>query len=423
MGCASSVSNYQRKKIQMIGENQWKSNFINIWEQYGVNKWVDGVLCFDYFRIDGPGEGQEKMSKHLKHPDLWQEVQDDDLEWVHFYFKLQSLVSITESNIAAWLAGYKSELSTYTFAKMRVVGVNGSLTEYKFYSAAYTVADESHCTNNEPDYLLIDGVCHHVVYTAIEDDFLTRLAELIGMRYLQSYTDFVREADDISTVYAYMNYLDDHSGSWDTGNLLFILNYIQDVIAEWLMLNGIGTTELDELVLSGKLIGLGDVGSGTMTYALPVQTAREMGGSSFVSIVGSSLNFDYKEETSWFDYFMSIVKVVLAGVAIYFQQYWLAASLFVSAAADVTGSKELRILSTVLSIYAMDITSLQAVGVGEAAKLLSNVYGLYTELAYKPETGNQEEPVDKEQEMYYKAPYDAYSQLYCYKDMISVSVR
>jgi len=192
-------------------------------------------------------------------------------------------------------------------------------------------------------------------------------------------------------------------------------------ISAYLLEQGIGTDILDQLVMDGKVIGIGSLHTGTMTYALPVDVARKMNGYAFVKMVEAALDFRYKVDSHWYDFFLKIIKLVLAVIAVYFGFYSLAASLTLSFAADVTGNPVLKVLATISSLWSADPTSLVEIGASEAVSLLLNVYALYVELSFNPEQTTDEEVVDNDQEMFYKAPYSAYNDLYCYKSLTSVS--
>ncbi len=395
MACTGSLSNYERKKAALINVNKWKSNFISIWEQYGTFKFVDDIRCFNYYDIDGDGAGQRRMSKHLKQPNLWADTQDDDLDWVHLVFNLSTLVTISLDGVDIWLDAYKLELEDYTFDRL-----------------VYTIVDDVVTSNS----FYLDNVL-------IDDPFLNHLAFLIAERRNVdisnvSYDEIVI-MDDVTLL---MDDLASFPFGFDPLNIVFEMPLIKGEIEAYLMEQSIGTDILDQLVMDGVIIGIGNVVAGTMTYALPVDTARKMNGYAFVQMIENALDFTHKVDSHWYDFFLNIVKLVLAAVAAFFGYYYIALSLVLSFAADKTDSAILKILSAVVSLLDGDVSSLVDVGANEAVSLLMNVYGLYVELSYKPEKTVEEEVVDNDQVMFYKAPYAAYNDLYCYKNLTSVSL-
>lgn len=394
MSCKKNASNYERTKMALINVNRWKSNFISLWEKFGVFKDVDGVRCFDYYDIDGNDEGHIKMSKHLKQPTLHTDVQDDDLEWVHLFFSLGKLVVFTPESVTTWREELKLQLESYTFDKLVFTIANGVVTTHAFY----------------------------VGEVEIDNPFLNALALWIAEHKNLQENDFAHNAPiTLAEAKSAIDTITYYSIDYD-GRYLFDLSFLEREVASYLMKSGIGTDILDQLVVDGVIVGRGDVSSGTMDYALPVDTARKMNGYSFVELVEKNLDFDYKQKSSFWDFFIDILGFVLVGVAIFFQQYWLAGSLLVSQVASMTGSKALKVLATVLSLYGGDPSAFLTMGASEAISLLMNVYGLYMELKYTPTVASEAEPSDNDQALFYRAPYGAYSQLYCYEALTSISL-
>ena len=415
MACPQGVSAFEQKKQQLFNANIWKSNFINIWRKYGTFKYVNGVECFDYYRIDGDGAGQRRMSTHLRQPTLWQDTMDNALDWVHLVFNLNKLVELSPDNITLWLDDYKAKLNTYTFSKLYYKIVNNVVTDAYFSSAdaLVPVNPPTNPVTYEP-----------TTYTRIDDAFLNHLAKTIAERRNMGISNVTY--DEVVSLGDVENLMDGmasyHITAGPSGGYIFDLPMLEEEIRDFLMAHAFGTDLLDQLAAKGTIIAIGDASLGTMTYAFPVEVAQKMNGLDFVDLVQIGLDFDYKVTSHWYDFFVKFIKVILAGIAIYFQQYWLAASLLVSQIADLTGNKALKVLATVLSLYAGGVDSLTNIGVSEVGELLANVYGLYMELSYKPEKTTDEEVVDKDQSLFYHAPYEAYSRLYCYKSLISVSV-
>ena len=394
MSCGSGASNYERTKAALINANKWKSNFVNIWEQYGTFKTVNEVQCFDYYDIDGDGEGQRRMSKQLKQPNLWADIMDDDLDWVHLVFKLDNMVELSDEAIQGWIDETKTELETYEFDHLHYV-----VTDDKVISSYFSFEE-----------------------TNIDNEFLNNLAFLIAEYANVAETSVTYNAEvTLAEVNAMVDDLGSYSLSPDA-EIVFNLAMIENEIRSYSMEKSIGTSILDDLVMDGVLIGIGNVSTGTMTYAFPVDVARKMNGHSFVKLIENALDFEYKEDSHWYDFFLDIAKLILAGIAAYFGQYSLAASLVLSFVADKTDSKILQLLSTVVGMLQGDFTAFSTLGVSEAVKLIMNVYSLYTEMAYTPEPIEEEEAVDNDQHMFYKAPYEVYNCLYDYKSLTSVTL-
>jgi len=395
MSCGGVASEYEQFEESLIHANMWKSNFVAIWEKYGTFEYVEGVKCFNYYDIDGDGEGQKRMSKHLKQPTLWQDVMHDDLEWVHLFFNLSKFIYVTPQNIDTWIEDHKLALDDYTFNKLTYTIVDDRVTASGFY--------EGTTPKSEP--------------------FLENLAHLIAERKNVDVSNFTYEEtvthDDVKAMIENVA-----SYGYDASDTVIIydLPLMKDVIASYLLEKGIGTDLLDELVMDGVLIGVGNVNAGTMTYALPVDVARKMNGFSFVKMVENALEFDYKEESHWYDIFVELIKPILAVIALYFGFYAVALSLVLSFAADVTGNVVFEVLSTLTSLLSGDLTTLVEVGAGEAINLLMNVYALYVDMKFKPEAQSEKEPVEDDKALFFEAPYSAYRELYCYKELVSVSL-
>ncbi len=404
MSCGVGISNYERKKQALINVNLWKSNFISLWEQYGTFRFVDGVKCFDYYDIAGAGEGQERMSKHLKQPTLWQDTQDDDLDWVHLIFNLSQFVWIEQDGIDAWLDDYKAQVDTYEFDRLVYVIENNVVTSHAFYLNGVAVDDP---------------FLNHLSLTIAERKNLDKGTDEWGTPLDDfSYDEVVTAADVKLLMNNIATFTDDGNG----GAYVFDLPFIALEIATYLMEAGIGTDLLDQLAVDGVIIAIGNLSTGAMEYALPVDVAKKMNGFGFVKLIEAALDFHYQVDRHWYDFFVKAIGFIFAAIAAYFGFYGVAVSLFVSTVASKTNSQVLKVLAAVVSLYSSGVGSLAEVGAGEAVSLLLNVYGLYVEMSYKPEKTTDEEVVDNDQEMFYRAPYSAYSDLYCYKSLTSVSV-
>ena len=407
MACGGGrLSAFEQKKQQLINVNLWKSNFVSIWRKYGTFKDVGGVECFDYYRIDGDGEGQKRMSKHLKQPTLWDDVQDDDLEWVHLVFNFSKLVEVNRDNIDKYRDYLKDEIDNATFDHLYYKIEDAKVIEHYF--------------SNEGE--------------AVDDEFLNHLSLRIAERKVVDLKDAISspndyeydedvDADDIKDM---VNWLTEYT-QIGTGPYSFVLPVINHDLRRYLLESGTGTDILDELVVEGVLVGLGNVDTQTMEYALPVDVAKKMNGNSFVEMVQNALDFDYKVESHWYDFFVEFAGMILAVIAAYFGQVELAIGLMVSSVAQISGLKGLEIVATLVSIYTTGgLSSLADMGVSEAVNLLSNLYSLYVELKYSPDANGAKDEADSKASdsaaLFYKAPYEAYNGVYCYKELISVGV-
>lgn len=412
MSCGGGVSAFEQKKQALINVNIWKSNFISLWRKYGTFKDVGGVECFDYYRIDGDDDGPEKMSIHLKQATLHDDVKNDDLEWVHLIFNFAKFVNMTPDNIDKWIEYMQGEVENYEFDHLTYNIADLKVVDYNFYK---------------------DG-------NIVEDEFMQNLAMLIAYRKLvdvkevyngvnNTSRDYSYDEDvDIDAVKAMVPPLADYEyGTTDatSDTIYFKVTFVNKFIAGYLMEKGIGTDVLDALVMDGVLIGLGDVGASSMTYAFSVDKAKKMSGFDFVKVVQNALDFYYKEVSHWYDFFVDMIGFILAGIAVYFGQYELAIGLLASAVASYTGSKIFKIIATIVSIVTSGgLTSLANLSISEAVNLVLNVYSLYMELKYNPADGTDkiDDTTANSPEMFYKMPYEAYSGIYCYKELTRVSV-
>ena len=405
MSCSGRVSNFERKKQALFNVNLWKSNFIALWQQYGTFDWVNGVQVFGQYDIRGAGTGPVKMSKHLRQPTLSKDVDDPDLAWVNLQFDLSRLVTVTPSDISGWVTAMRAECATYVYDTLKYEIADNVVTSHGFYS---------------------NGVLQ-------SDDFLDRfslfIAEYKRSELVANYVfgsgpiDFIYDAlVTQAAVDVMIGEVSTHDFSITVGDYTspYTVPMIEPYVKTYLMGQSLGTDILDAWVLEGVLVASGDVATGITTYSVPVDVAKKMGGYAFVQLVEKTLDFKYDVNRRWFDFLLKVIKLVIAVVAAYFGFYYIALSLIFSFAADVTGKIVFRVLSYVVGYLATGVPSLSDVGVGEAASLLMNVYGLYVELSYKPEQTTEVQEVSDDQEMFYRAPYAAYSNLYCYKNLISI---
>ena len=97
-----ATKHYKRKIAK-----QFKSRFISWWKKHGETITVNGVECFDGFRIDGDAFPQKHMSFLLHQKDLWETTQDKHFDWVKLYFNLGKLLEVTDADVDAFFAYYK----------------------------------------------------------------------------------------------------------------------------------------------------------------------------------------------------------------------------------------------------------------------------------------------------------------------------
>jgi len=399
MSCGGELSNYDRTKKALINVNLWKSNFVAIWLKYGTFKTVNGVQCFDYYDIDGDGEGQRKMSKHLKQPNLWQETINEDLDYVHLVFDLSRYIEPSDEGIAAWREDIKNKLATYSFTRLTYTIENDRVNSYGFYDAT----------------------------VKIEDDFLNKIALFIAERRRADVYGSGAVVFDATLTQEEVGVLVDWASEYQTGvgilaRTVFRVNIVGEAIRGFMLERGFGTAALDALVMSGFLVGTGDISTALVSYGLPVDAVRKMSGYQFVALLEGAMAFDYKVDSNWYDVFLEFASLILAGIALYFGQVQLAVSLVLSFVAEKTDSTTLKIISAAYSIYTGGLDNISNIGIAEATSLLLQVYGLYVELSFKSEKSTEEEVGKDDKNLLYKAPYSAYSKLYCYKPLISVSV-
>lgn len=409
MSCGGGLSNFERKKKALIYANRWKSNFIAIWRKYGTFQTVNGVECFDWYRIDGGGEGQKKMSKHLKQPDLWQKAQNDDLEWVHLFFNVDLLIEMTKENIDKWRVYMERYIRTKSFNRLKYRIAQNEVVEAKF--SMYTAETEDAPAKDEP---VNDAVLDRLAFliALMEADSLSSGSEYAYDR-LVSYADVDSMVDDLLSV-----------NPFDDAYSVFAFPPVEKDIRSWLMQEGIGVDILDTLVVEGVLVS-GTIDSTTTAYYVPVSAIKKMNGFAFVKFLARTLDFHYKKEGSalW-NFFKQIVGLILAAVAAYFGFFEIAASLLAGFFAGKIDNPYFKIILAVVMAFGGDFSGgFAAMGAADAVSLLLNVYSVYMELKYTAPKADTSENSDTTQEMFYRAPYSAYQGIYCYKDLISVSVR
>jgi len=402
MACKSQASNYDRKKASLIDANMWKSMFISLWKKYGDFETIDGVEIFGYYRIDGDGEGQHKMSKHLQDKDLWEKTMNDDVADVKLYFNLNKLIEIDAASVQLWVDTQKAL-------------VNGSL----FDTLTYTIQNhEVVSAGFYKDNALVTDVFYVKLASWVAEKKRLELEEDTLWNGNYGYTQAVT-APFVQSLFVWVASYTDNFGSSDT--LIFDITEVEEEIRAFLSVRGIGTNILDELVTKGT-INVGNA-AGEKIYYLPVDKAKKMSGFVFIELVTQTLDFRVNKKGGFWRTLLRFAKVILAGIALYFQQYWLAASLFVGFIADETGIKALKIVSQGLGLMQGDFTSLSSIGVSEAVSLLVNIYQIYITLEYNPESGVEPSAdANSDQYMMYKAPYSAYEDLYCYEKLVAVRV-
>lgn len=408
--CDNQLSNFERKKKALIYGNLWKSNFIKLWETYGTFKTVDGIKCFDGYRIDGNGEGQVRMSRHLKQPDLCKETMNDDLEWVRLVFSLDKLARLSPEIIAAWIAAMKEEILTYGFDHLNYTIVSGRVAEHYFSLNGVALLEDTFL--HDVSLWVAELALYNAKIGLLESQYDT-----INITYDSAVTpsDIAPMMDDIGALSS--DYIS--QGFFGNYGYDFRLPFIEKYIQAWSVQQKLGADILDDLVQGGFLIGTGT----EFGYELPVESVRKMNPFVFFKLLSSTLDFDYKEEGSFLEnLFKNLLGLILGVFALLIGQVEIAIALFTGFFLSKIGNPIIKAVATVIVMFLTGGLDISSFGISEAVNLLMNVYSIYIELKMPMPEKEHEESVENEQYMFYKAPYSAYNDIYCYKDLISVSL-
>ena len=369
--------------------------FLNLWVKYGSLQTINGVECLDTYRIDGDDVGQHKMSNHLRQSDMWEQTQSPDVARVDLWFDLKKLVEIDDAGVQAWIADMQNRATTLPYDELRYEIVDHAVVSHGFYNGGALVNDAFY-----------DTLSSYIAQKKLFD-----LENTIGFAGDLSYANPMDAATLNALIAGTANY---------SAGFVFDVDEVEDAVREYMINNTLGTNILDGLVTDGVIVG-DTLVSGGYTYYLPLDTAKKMNGFAFIELVTKTLDFKVKKEGGFWNFLKRFAKLILAGIAVFYQQYWLAASLLTGFIADISGIKALQIISQVIGIFEGDFTSLLNLGASEAVNLLISVYSVYIELQYSPDTESIEEDNNAStQKMFYRAPYSAYNDIYCYARLIAV---
>jgi hypothetical protein len=426
MSCAGAGSYDQQrlafKKHKKKLSNQFKTRFIALWEEYGEFQVVDGVRCFAGYRIDGDGEGQKRMSWLLKQPKLWEETKDKHFDWVKLVFALGKLQTITADDVEAFFEYYKNNTHNkgadrlhYKFQKVI------EPDDYGYYTTEHVV------TEHWFDRKIVtetDGV-EVITWEKIEgDDFLDELSwELADLAlddavWFDPY-EITEIVADIELTEAELDEKIDELRILLPLSETYRVATIGEKIREYTIEQSVGDNVLDDLEYVNYY---GDDGQ----YYLSVDAAKKMNGEVFMKLVVKTMDFrtKLKSKYKWRKRLLFLVAVVASGVALFFGQPHIAASIMLSYIGSITTNKTLKVLAQIASIAVGGAGSgFSAIGASEAFNLIMNVASLYFTLqSDKSVPIEHTEDGDEEQRLFYKMPYDLYDDIYCFDELVSVSV-
>jgi len=422
-----------RRRYKRKIANQFKTRFIAAWEKYGEFIDVNGVRCFAGYRIDREGAGQKRMSWILKDPDLWEETADKHFDWVKLYFNLNKLQQITDEDVDAFFTHYKNlshgkdaDKLHYKLEQVQTPDDYGYyttdkvVTEHWFEKKIVTVTQDGDGNDVET-----------VTWEKIEgDDYLDELSwelaylDLLDAVWydpdtLQPITEIVHDEElDEAALDAKIDALRATDvGVLGDGQILYKVATIGDKIHEYTVSQSVGDNVLDSLE---EVHYFGDDG----TYYLSVDAAKRMNSETFIKLVTKTLDFrsKLKSKYKWRKRLMVIGAFVISGIALALGQPQIAAATMAGLVGSVSGNRSIQIIAQVAMLATGNPEGLAAMSASEALNLVMNIAALYFTLQQNNALPSEErEDVQSEQYMFYQLPYDAYSDIYCYEDMISVS--
>lgn len=416
------------KKKKLLLANNFKNRFLKLWSEYGtLSTDYDGRVYLNRFRLSGQGAGAIKMSRLFRQPDLHNTIDDDDcVDSVDIVLNFNKLIEIDETIINDYIIDYKAQLQTKEFNKLY----------YRFNT-----------TNIEEAYFLKKEVLadNSIIYTKIDDTFLTELAILIAHRKFISYgglfpidssstsivpprVTFIEYNEIVSfqTVSTMMNSLIDYRvGILGPHGIIgdkyiFTLPEMRDKILFFAYKKDFGTDILSNLE---QIFVFDD------TYYLDVAKAKRMNGESFLKLILKALDFspNKKDSCRWHSALLGIVTFVVGVVVMATGNVAGGFAIITGGMGALMDSPELQILSAVLSLGATSLEteafSLASVGYEEAVSLVLNVSSLYFALTTPKITKNEDESftADTASHLLYEAPTDIYDTIYEYEALTSVS--
>lgn len=418
-----------KKKYKLKKANQFKTNFIALWEKYGEFQDVNGVLCFGGYRIDRDGEGQRKMSRRLQQPNLWQETDDSHFDWVKIFFNLGKLLTPTPADVDAFFVYYKNTSHNIGADKLHYqLEKVATPNDYGYYTTEYVVTE--HWFERAITEIDADGIEQIIGYEQIVgDDFLDELSWELADLALDSAVWFDPDTlqpieqiviDEIIDEVALDLKIDGlRATEFGLDQIVYKVVTMSDKIREYTIGQSVGENILDDLTYTNYF---GDDGQ----YYLSVDAARKMNGLVFVELVIETLDFNskLKSKYKWRKRLLGLLVVVGIAVALFFGRVDIAEAILLNYLASKSNNKTLKILAFLSSYNAGGgfAGGLGAISSNEAVYLIFSVSALYFSMQDVDVPIEYTEDADKDQQLFYKMPYDIYDEIYCFDNLIEVSV-
>ncbi len=427
-----------KKKYRKKLANQFKTRFIAAWERYGEFQDVNGVRCFAGYRIDGDGAGQKRMSWLLKQPDLWEESQDKHFDWVKLYFNLNKIQQITDADVDAFFTYYKNlshgrnaDKLHYKLEQVTTPDDYGYyttdkvVTEHWFEKKIVTVTQDEDGNDVETitwekidDDEYLEELSWELAYLDLQDAVWT------DPDTLQPITEIVHDEElDEAALDAKIDGLratEQFAGAFEGLQTVYVVPAIGDKIRDYTIDQSVGNNVLDDLEYVNYW---GDDG----TYYLSVDAAKKMNGETFMNLVMKTLDFrtKVKSKYKWRKFLLTLVAFVGAGVALFFGQAQIAGAILAGYVGGVSHSQTIKVLTQIATLaLSPGAGGLASMSASEAINLILNVAALYFSMQQGNSLPAQQEEMNGEddQRLFYRMPYDIYDDIYCFEDMISVSV-
>jgi hypothetical protein len=425
-----------KKRYKKKLANQFKTRFIALWEKYGEFQEVNGKRCFAGYRIDGDGEGQKRMSWLLKQPKLYEDADDKHFDWTKLYFNLSKLQTVTDDDVAAFFEHYKQEAHTHTTDKLHYklekvttpddygyYTTDHVVTEHWFEKKIVTVTQDENGNDVETiTWEVVEGdafleeLSWEIAYLALDsaewfdNDTLTEITEIVhdeelDAAALDAKIDALGQTDSVADLYGI--------------GTVYVVPTINDKIKEYTIEQSVGENILDDLEYVNYW---GDDGQ----YYLSVEDAKRMRGEVFMELVTKTMDFrsKLKSKYKWRKRLLALAAIVAAGVALAFGQPHIAASVMLGYIGSVSNSATIKAITQIVSV-AMGGASggLSSLSATEALNLILNIGALYFAMqADNSASLPKEEDEDAIQHTFYQMPYTLYDDIYCFDDLIEISV-
>ena len=367
------------KKNKLFQANRFKNRFLKAWLKYGTFTEIDGRKYLSKYRISGDSDGAILMSKILGTPTLHNDVEDKHISYTDIFLNFSKLLKVDAEHVEAWLNNYKEQLSTKNFNKLYY-----KINEQKVEEAYFIEIVDEEENKIEDDFL--DGLaldlaerrradfykwgCHcidfGVTYEAGEFKEITEI----------EYSELVTIEDVEDT----MNRLDDvRFYNWEDNSVTYFMPSIRDKVMSFSIENQIGVDILNELGFVHPVFQEG-------SYVLEYDKAKRMNGEAFLALIIKIIDFDSHEKSKYFwrHALVGFATVVVGGIIIvYTGNVYTGFAFMTGTFGTMMNSKELKIISSILSLGSMDIdflnvgVSFMNLGYEEAIELVMNIGSIY----------------------------------------------